>query len=111
DMNMGGQVRSLPISAVSDVRYDYTYAGIKRKNNTRIITISGDVKEGFNANEVAGKVDKALKGFQPTAGVAVKFGGQTEDQAETMTFLRNAFGIAIGLMLLVLVGLFNSLGK
>lgn len=111
DMNMGGAVRSVPISAVCDIRYSNTYAGIKRKNNTRIITLSADVKEGFNPNEVAGKVQKALANYKPIGNAKVKFGGQAEDQAETMTFLRNAFGIAIMLMLLVLVGLFNSLGK
>ncbi|WP_317899845.1 efflux RND transporter permease subunit [Aurantibacillus circumpalustris] len=111
DMNMGGAIRSVPISAVSDIRYDYTYAGIKRKNNTRLITLSADVKEGYNANEVAAKVKNIMKGYQATGAVNVKFAGQDEEQAETMAFLGRAMMIAIGLMLLVLVGLFNSLGK
>lgn len=111
DMNMGGQVRSVPISAVSNIRYDYTYAGIKRKNNTRIITLSSDVKEGYNANEVAAKVQSAIKRYKPVGTSQVNFGGQAADQQETMSFLGNAMLIAIGLMLLVLVGLFNSLGK
>ncbi len=111
DMNMGGQVRSVPISAVSNIRYDYTYAGIKRKNNTRIITLSSDVKEGFNPNEVAGKVKAAIKDYKAVGTSQVKFGGQEADQLETMNFLRNAMLIAVGLMLLVLVALFNSLGK
>ncbi|MBS1650715.1 MAG: efflux RND transporter permease subunit [Bacteroidetes bacterium] len=111
DMNMGGMVRSVPISAISNIRYDYTYAGIKRKNNNRIITLSSDVKEGFNANEVAAKVQKRITKFKPTGGIVVGFGGQAADQKETSDFLGKAFGIAIGLMLLVLVGLFNSLGK
>lgn len=111
DMNMGGMVRSVPISALSNIRYDYTYAGIKRKNNTRIITLSSDVIEGYNANEVAANVQKALKDFKPTGTSLVQFGGQAADQAETMGFLGKAMLIAVGLMLLVLVGLFNSLGK
>lgn len=111
DMNMGGVVRSVPISAVSNIRYDYTYAGIKRKNNTRIITLSSDVKSGFNENEVALKVKAALAQYKASGTSQVKFGGQEEDQKETMSFLGNAMLIAIGLMLLVLVALFNSLGK
>ncbi|MGZ3900783.1 MAG: efflux RND transporter permease subunit, partial [Bacteroidia bacterium] len=111
DMNMGGQIRSIPLSAVCDVRYDYTYAGIKRKNNSRLITLSSDVKEGYNPNEVVGKLQQVLKKYQPKGAVNVKFGGQQEDQAETMSFLGRAMLIAVGLMLLVLVGLFNSLGK
>jgi len=111
DMNMGGMVRSVPLSALCDIRYDYTYAGIKRKNNTRIITLSADVKSGFNPNEVAANVQSKLASYKPKGDVVVKFGGQTEDQEETASFLANAMLIAVGLMLLVLVGLFNSLGK
>ena len=111
DMNMGGLVRSVPLSAVCNIRYDYTYAGIKRKNNERVITLSSDVKEGYNANEVVAKVQKVLKQYKAASNVTVKFGGQEEDQQETMAFLGRAMLIAVALMMLVLLGLFNSLGK
>jgi multidrug efflux pump len=111
DMNMGGVVRSVPLASVCDIKYDYTYAGIKRKNNKRVITISSDVKDGYNANEVVAKVEAAMKKFTPKGAVEVKFSGDKEDQQATMSFLGNAMLTAVGLMLLVLVGLFNSLGK
>ena len=110
-MNMGGMVRSIPISALCSIRYDYTYAGIKRKNNERIITLSSDVKEGFNPNEVAAKVQQQLSTYKHTDPVVVRFAGQAEDQKETSGFLGKAMLISIALMLIVLVGLFNSLGK
>ncbi len=111
DMNMGGVVRSIPISSVCNIRYDYTYSGIKRKNDKRVITISSDVKDGFNPNEVVEKVQTAMSGFKPIGNVGVKFAGDQAEQQETMAFLGNAMLIAVGLMMLVLVGLFNSLGK
>jgi multidrug efflux pump len=111
DMNMGGRVRSVPLSALCSIRYDYTYAGIKRKNDKRVITLSSDVKEGYNPNEVVAKVQGALNDYQKSGDVVVKFAGDQEEQEETMSFLGNAMLIAIGLMMLVLVGLFNSLGK
>lgn len=111
DMNMGGMVRSVPISAVCDVRYDYTFSGIKRKNNKRVITLSSDIKDGFNANDVVAHVERAMKGYKKTGDVIIKFAGDKEEQQETMSFLGNAMLTAIGLMLLVLVALFNSLGK
>jgi len=111
DMNMGGLVRSVPLSAVCDIRYDYTYAGIKRKNDKRVITLSSDVKDGYNPNEVVAKVQLAMNNFQKSGDVTVKFAGDLEEQEETMSFLSNAMLIAVGLMMLVLVGLFNSLGK
>jgi multidrug efflux pump subunit AcrB len=111
DMNMGGMVRSVPISSVCDIRYDYTYAGIKRKNNKRVITLSSDVKEGFNPNEVVANVQAKMENYTPTGDVQIKFSGDQAEQEETMSFLGNAMLTAIGLMLLVLVGLFNSIGK
>ena len=111
DMNMGGMVRSVPLASVCDIRYDYTYAGIKRKNNKRVITLSSDIKDGYNPNEVVAKVERAMKNFKKTGNVTVKFAGDKEEQQETMSFLGNAMLTAVGLMLLVLVGLFNSLGK
>ncbi|MBL7902826.1 MAG: efflux RND transporter permease subunit [Bacteroidia bacterium] len=111
DMNMGGLVRSVPLSAVCNIRYDYTYAGIKRKNNERVITLSSDVKEGYNPNEVVAKLQKVMKQYTPNGNVNVKFAGQEEEQKETMAFLGRAMLIAIALMMLVLLGLFNSLGK
>ncbi len=111
DMTMGGVIRSVPVSAFCDVRYDYTYAGIKRKNDKRVITLSSDVKEGFNPNEVVAKVQAAMENYKPTGEVEVKFAGDKEEQAATMSFLGGAMLTAIGLMMLVLVGLFNSLGK
>lgn len=111
DMNMGGQVRSVPLSSVCSVRYDNTYAGIKRKNNKRVITLSSDAKEGYNANEVVAKVQKVAANFKPKGAVTVKFTGQQEEQAETGKFLGNALMASVGIILLVLVLQFNSVGK
>ncbi len=111
DFNMGGMLRSVPISAFCDVRYENTYGGIKRKNNKRVITLASDVKEGFNPNNVTTAVKEAAAGFTPDESVVVKFTGQEEEQAETGKFLGNAMLYAILLILLILVIQFNSIGK
>ncbi len=111
DMNMMGMIRSVPLSAFCDVRYENTYGGIKRKQNKRVITLSSDVLEGFNANNVVAQLEEVAKGYKPTGAVEVKFTGQQEEQAETGAFLGNAMIIAIGIILLVLVIQFNSIGK
>ncbi|MFO0434673.1 MAG: efflux RND transporter permease subunit, partial [Sphingobacteriaceae bacterium] len=111
DMNMGGMLRSVPLSAFCDIRYENTYGGIKRKQNKRVITLSSDVLEGFNANNVVAALEKVAKGYKPNGAVEVKFTGQQEEQAETGAFLGNAMMISIGIILLVLVIQFNSIGK
>ncbi len=111
DMNMGGMIRSVPLSSFCDIRYENTYGGIKRKQNKRVITLSSDVLEGFNANNVVAKLEQVAKNYKPTGAVEVKFTGQAEEQAETADFLGNAMKYAIGIILLVLVIQFNSIGK
>ncbi|MCD6018266.1 MAG: efflux transporter permease subunit [Bacteroidetes bacterium] len=111
DMNMMGMIRSVPLSSFCDVRYENTYGGIKRKQNKRVITLSSDVLEGFNPNNVVAQLEDAAKGYRPTGAVEVKFTGQQEEQAETGAFLGSAMMTSIGIILLVLVIQFNSIGK
>ncbi|MGB3949159.1 MAG: efflux RND transporter permease subunit [Bacteroidia bacterium] len=111
DMNMGGMLRSVPLSSFCTVEYSNTYGGIKRKMQKRVITISSNVVEGYNENEVVGVVKKALVGFTPTGKVEVKMTGQQEEQAETGAFLGTALLYSIALMLIILVLQFNAIGK
>jgi multidrug efflux pump len=111
DMGMGGVIRTVPISSFADVRYATTYGGIKRKNQKRIIALQSNVLTGFQENEVVAAVQAELNNFQAPAGVSIIMGGQQEEQVETMIFLRNAMGIAIGLIILILVLQFNSISR
>jgi multidrug efflux pump len=111
DMNMGGILRSVPLSSFADVQYSNTYGGIKRKMQKRVITLSSDVAAGFNANEVVAKTEKVMTRFKATGNVDVRMTGQQEEQAETGAFLGNAMLASLGLILLILVTQFNSIGK
>jgi multidrug efflux pump subunit AcrB len=111
DMNMGGQIRQIPLSSVATVRYGNTFGGIKRYNEKPIITLSSNVLTGYNANEIVGKIDKALKRYDLPTGVTVKMGGEQEEQAETGAFLGGALLTSLGLIFLILVTQFNSISK
>jgi multidrug efflux pump subunit AcrB len=111
DMNMGGILRSVPLSSFAQVEYSNTYGGIKRKMQKRVISLSSNVVTGFNENEVVGVVKKALVEFKPVGKVDVKMTGQQEEQAETGAFLGTALLYSIALMLLILVLQFNAVGK
>jgi multidrug efflux pump len=111
DMNMGGILRSVPLSSFAQVVYSNTYGGIKRKMQKRVISLSSNVVTGFNENEVVGVVKKSLAEFKPVGKVDVKMTGQQEEQAETGAFLGTALLYSIALMLLILVLQFNAVGK
>lgn len=111
DMNMGGAIRSIPLSAFCDIQYSNTYGGIKRKMQKRVITLSSNASAGYNENEVVARVQKAMKSFKPQGQVEIAFTGQQEEQKETGAFLGKALMISFGLILLILVTQFNSIGK
>ncbi|MEY4936304.1 MAG: hypothetical protein RIS64_2663 [Bacteroidota bacterium] len=111
DMNMGGVLRNVPMSAIATAHYGNTYGGIKRKNQKRIVTLSSNVLTGFNPNKVVADVQEAIKGYNKPEGVEVRFGGEQDDQKESMGFLGGALLASIGLIMLILVIQFNSISK
>jgi multidrug efflux pump len=111
DMNMGGLVRQIPLSAFCDIQYSSTYGGIKRINQKRVITISSNVLVGYDEMGVVAAVQKKAATFPVPEGVEIVLTGQTEEQAETMSFLGLAMLVSLGLIFLILVFQFNSFSK
>jgi multidrug efflux pump len=111
DMNMMGQVRQIPISAIASIKYNNSYGGIKRKNQSRIVTLSSNVLSKYNANDVVAKVQAKIKDLKYPSSVQVKFGGEQEEQKKTGAFLGGAMGISLMLIILILVTQFNSITK
>jgi multidrug efflux pump len=110
DMN-SGLVRQIPLSAVCKVSYPNSYGGINRKDAKRIINIYSNVISGFNANEIIGKINKAIPQFIKTDGVDIKITGEQENQKESSDFLGKAMLIALFLIMFILITQFNSLTK
>ncbi len=111
DMNMGGQIRQVPLSSLAKVSYGNTFGGIKRKNQKRLVTLYSNVLSGYNANEIVAKIQKAVKNYQLPADVNVSMTGEQEKQKETGAFLGKAMLISFGLIFLILVTQFNSISK
>ena len=111
DMGMGGAVRQVPLSGFVDLRYGNTYGGIKRKDQKRIITLSSNVLNGFNGNEVVAQLQREIDEFNTPSGVEIVMGGEQEEQKETGAFLGGAMGISILLIFLILMMQFNSFSR
>lgn len=111
DIAMGGTIRQVPISAFTDIRYTSTYANINHKQQRRIITLGSNVLKTSNVNEVNAAIQSAINTFRTPDGVSIRMGGGQEDQAEAATFLGTALAISFGLILIILVAQFNSVGK
>jgi multidrug efflux pump len=103
-----GRIQQVPISALANAENSTTFNAVKRLDQTRLITVSSNVLESYNPNEVVAEIKDALDGYEMPEGMTVKFTGQQEDQAEEMAFLSTALMIAVFLIFLILVAQFNS---
>lgn len=99
---------SIPISSVASFKYATTYDKISRIDFKREITISSEVSEGYNANEINARIAQLLEDYDMPYGYAYEFTGEQQEQAESMQFLVYALFIAIALIMIIMVTQFNS---
>jgi len=106
-----GRIMQVPISAVADIQPSSTYSSVRRKDMDRVITLYSNVIEGFNPSRVNDQLKTLLARMDFPEGFGYRFTGEQEEQAETMSFLITALGIAVALILIILVTQFNSFVK
>ena len=107
-MNRRGQVLSIPLTSVAELRRTTGVTDIKRKDQKRVVTISGDV-EGRVPSEVLNDVQARLSGVELPAGYTISFTGSQEEQQKAADFLSRALVITLLLVFLIMVSEFNSL--
>ncbi len=103
-----GKVKQVPIESVADIERGETYTAIKRKDMNRMVTISSNILEGYNSNEIVTKLEEQMKGYELPEGMSFEFTGEQKEQEENMSFLFLAFGLAMFMIFIILVTQFNS---
>jgi multidrug efflux pump subunit AcrB len=98
----------IPISAVASFQYSTTYDKINRIDNKRTITITSNVLEGYNANEINARIRQVLASYNLPRGYTLRFTGEQQEQEESSQFLMMALLIALASITLILVTQFNS---
>ena len=98
----------IPISSVAGFQYSTTYDKISRIENKRVITISSNVVEGYNANQINERIRQVLAEYNMPNGYSYAFTGEQQEQAESSEFLIFALLVAVALIMLIMVTQFNS---
>jgi multidrug efflux pump subunit AcrB/outer membrane protein TolC len=98
----------VPISTVASYELVGGSGSIQHIDQDLVVTIVGDVLDGYNENEVRAAVAEVLAEVERPRGIALSLTGANEEQEESMIFLLRAFAIACCLILLVLVTQFDS---
>ena len=103
----------IPLSSVATWNVGEGYGTIRRKDQTRMATVSADAAAGVNSNALLAETRVALEDFAASLppGYTIQYTGQQEDQAEAQGFLTSAFLVALFLIGFILVSQFNSVVK
>ncbi len=99
----------VPLSTIATVSFTGSLGDITRINNERVVTVKANVDETRIPGPVARQqAAEIMKDLPVPPGYTLKFTGEHEFQKESEQFLSKAFAVALLLIFLVLVSMFNS---
>jgi len=102
----------VPLTTLASITFSGSIGDINRINHQRVVTVKANVDETKIPGAVAKQqAEEILSSFGLPPGYSLKFTGQDEHQRESQEFLSKAFVIAIFLIFLILVTLFNSVSQ
>ncbi len=106
-----GQIKSIPVAAVTDRKNTSGYSAIKHRSLERVVTVYSAILPGYNAAEIVNQIKTQIDAFQLPTNMHYRFTGEIEEQEENMSFLSSALLYALFLILVLLVLQFNSVSK
>ncbi len=102
----------VPLSTVARITFAGSIGDITRINNERVVTVKANVDETKTTGPVARiMAEKILEEFPLPPGYKMIFTGENEFQKESEEFLSKAFLVALLLIFLILVSMFNSVSQ
>ncbi|MDR1910564.1 MAG: efflux RND transporter permease subunit [Holosporales bacterium] len=98
----------MPMSNFVERKVGTSLTTLRRCDGLPFVRIEGTLKPGALANNIIKKVRAYLATDPLVPDVTCVFKGETRDQAEAAQFLMQAFGIALGLIMIIMLVEFNS---
>ena len=108
-----GQIKEVPVSAVTTQKNSSGFSAIKHKYLKRVVTVYSALSPGYtDAGAIVTQVQTEMENFtEKPKGVKIDYTGQIEEQNKQMAFLMGAFFTGLGLIFLILIFQFNSISK
>jgi multidrug efflux pump subunit AcrB len=105
--------KSVPLKQVADAEMVWQPSKILRRDRLRTVTAQSNITPGVNAIAISSKIDEWLKGVSENWDIGYKYelGGEFESSGEANASIVVKLPIAGLIILLLLVGQFNSIRK
>lgn len=104
-----GESVKVPLKDIANIEAAESLTSIRRIDQTRYVTVSAAIADGYNIGLVAADVEEKLKGYEVPAGYRLVFSGENETIREAMEQMVLMLVLAIAFMYLIMVAQFQSL--
>lgn len=104
-----GTREKIPLSELASFENTISPKSINRTEQTRYISVSAEIADGYNVGLVSDDVEEALKDYQVPAGYSLVMSGENETITDAMEQLYLMLVLALIFMYLIMVAQFQSL--
>ncbi len=105
--------KNVPLKQVADMNIEWQAAKILRRDLIRTISVMSGLESGYTAAEIMDHITPWLEQQQRTwpSGYVYKLGGEAETSANNIGAIMNYLPLSFFIIVLLLIGQFNSLRK
>ena len=104
-----GESVEVPLSEIADFQTTYALTSINRTAQTRYLSVTARIAEGYNIGLVSADVEDALSDYEVPAGYQLVFSGENEMINDAMGQVMLMMLLAVVFMYLIMVAQFQSL--
>lgn len=104
-----GTEKRVSLSTIADITEEESLSIINRDAQRRVLTVSGQLQDGYNITHVTSQVRKAVEEMELPHGARVEFEGENETIMEAMGQLMLMLLLGILMVYLIMVAQFQSL--
>ncbi len=104
-----GNKEEIPLSDIVAFETAYSPDSINRVNQSRYLSVSAAVGDGYNVGLLGAEVEELLEDYELPDGYSLEFTGEDETINEAMVEMLKMLGLAVVFIYLVMVAQFQSL--
>ena len=106
---VSGKEKEVTLDQVANFRNSDSLSSINRNQQERTLSVTSEIKDGYNVGKVSSAVQKKIKKYNAPKGYSITMKGEMESIQETTGQIGLMLLLAIAFMYLIMVAQFQSL--
>ena len=106
---VSGKEKEVTLDKVANFRNSDSLSSINRNQQERTLSVTSEIKDGYNVGKVSSAVQKKIKKYNAPKGYSITMKGEMESIQETTGQIGLMLLLAVAFMYLIMVAQFQSL--